>query len=263
MSLRRAELVLGSTVRRSLFSPSGQGGSGGSAGVTSSLLIGLKAYYAFETLTTDSSGNGNTLTNNNAVTQASGIIGQAAKFVAASSQFLSINDNSTIDFTTKVSISLWVNLTTVGANQCLISKGILSTDLEWAVQVLAAAHPRFSLGSITGAISADANGVTFTTGNWNHIVCVFDGTAGTGNTDRAKMWVNGTQQTLSYGGVFPAANTPGANPMNIGKLGGAVPQFTNALIDELGLWNVGLTQSQITSLYNGGAAVTYPFTGVP
>jgi hypothetical protein len=57
--------------------PANNGGGGGGGGGSSSLLTGLLAFYNLSDLT-DSSGNGNTLTNNNGVTFSSGKIGNAA-----------------------------------------------------------------------------------------------------------------------------------------------------------------------------------------
>jgi hypothetical protein len=53
-------------------------------------------WYDFESgaLTTDATGNGNTLTNNNTVTSISGKVGNAAQFLQGSAQYLSIADNA-------------------------------------------------------------------------------------------------------------------------------------------------------------------------
>jgi hypothetical protein len=37
---------------------------------------------------------------------------------------------------------------------------------------------------------------------------------------------------------------------------------TSGLIDEVGIWSRALTGAEVTSLYNGGAGLQYPFTGV-
>jgi len=37
----------------------------------------------------------------------------------------------------------------------------------------------------------------------------------------------------------------------------------NGSIDEMGVWNRALSQAEITQLFNGGAGLTYPFTGTP
>lgn len=38
-------------------------------------------------------------------------------------------------------------------------------------------------------------------------------------------------------------------------------RLNNAIIDELGIWNKSLTQTEITELYNSGIGVSYPFSG--
>lgn len=235
-----------------------------SAYTNSSLLTGLQAYYNFTTLTTDNSGHGNTLTNNNGVTQGAGIIGQAANLVVSSAQFLSLADNAFVDFTSQLSISHWFKFTATGdaANQAMISKGNHLSNLEWLINIPAGSgHVGFFLGSTSAAIFGSANGTTLTNGNWYHVAVVYDGSL-TGNSSRVKMWINGVSQTLTFAGTFPSANTPAAGSFFIGKLGGATPEYCDGLIDEIALANVAWTSTQIAALYGSGSPPAYPFQGV-
>jgi Concanavalin A-like lectin/glucanases superfamily len=236
--------------------------SGGRAAVPSSLLTGLEAYWAFSSgsFLTDSTANANTLTNSGVTQSTSGILGDCASCGGSSSA--SVADNASIDFTSKLSISAWFNATSLPTTVNPISKGILSSSLEWAFRFTSGTHPAFFLGDTGLAISASANGFTAVISTWYHVAIVYDGTQ-TGNSNRVKMWVNGASQTLTFGGTFPAANTPQAGGFFLGQLGGGTPQYWVGLIDEVGLWNVALTSTQVGNLYNSGGAVTYPFAGVP
>lgn len=231
----------------------------------SSLLTGLAAYYAFSSgnFLADSTANGNTLSNVNSVTQAAGLIGQAANFVAASSQNLQAADSPSLDFTSKLSISHWFNPTgSIAAPVTTLCKGRYGTNVEWLINE-SSTTVTFYIGSGTGAIDGAAT-VALNVGAWNHIAIIYDGTQ-VGDAGRLRIWVNGVQQTLSFTGTIPASNTPVAELMVLGALTltSSTSEYINGLIDECGLWNVALTPTQIAALYNAGAGITYPFTGVP
>src|SRR6266404_8373249 len=77
----------------------------------STLLNGLQVYYKLENLT-DSSGNSLTLTNHGSVTLTAGEVNNAAKFVSASSQYLSHVDATPYQMGTgNFSYAFWVKFT--------------------------------------------------------------------------------------------------------------------------------------------------------
>lgn len=208
--------------------------------VKSSLLTGLFAYYAFETLTTDSSGNGNTLTNTNGVTQGTGIIGQAASFASASSQKLS--QAATINYANDYTIAAWFNSASAAANQYIFASSH-NTGFFWPGAI------QYRRNGATGAVTTSNNvGV----GVWGFACVTF-----TAATSTLSLTLNnGTPATST------TSTSPGSLAYNFGS-DNAGTQFWNGLIDEAGIWTVALTPTQITNLYNGGAGVTYPFNGVP
>jgi hypothetical protein len=81
------------------------------------LRFGCLAAYNFDStsaLLVDSTGNGNTLTNHGTVTSVSGLLGNAANFVAGSSQYLSLSGGSTPNLAALAEWTVcgWFNYTT-------------------------------------------------------------------------------------------------------------------------------------------------------
>ena len=66
--------------------------------------------------------------------------------------------------------------------------------------------PAVDTDFLGGSFNTGANSgvVGFTDTGWNHVVIVYDG-AETGNADRLKLWLNGSQETLSFTGTIPAS----------------------------------------------------------
>lgn len=91
-----------------------------------------------------------------------------------------------------------------------------------------------------------------TSGTWYMCTFTYDGST-------AKTYINGSQKST---GSFTAAAGYGATTTSssvLGSDGGITSQPVNAIIDEYGFWNVCLTPTEVTDLYNGGAGLQYPF----
>jgi hypothetical protein len=219
----------------------------------SSLLTGLVAYWKLDEAAgnaSDSSGNGNTLTNSNVVTYVPGLIGNAANFVGASSQQLITFTTLGLGVTTKYSTSQWYfrSATTNAVSSCFAIANANMTGNIW-----------FTDGNLYNYIGSNANFGKVAlggSGSWTHIVNVYDGTQAT-NALKLLVYVNGVAQGLSFTGTIPASFTPpaeyqmGWNPSTA---------FATGLIDESGIWSRAITPAEVAVLYNGGAGKTYPFS---
>lgn len=107
------------------------------------------------------------------------------------------------------------------------------------------------------AVQANGNQTltqTFTTGAWYHLVFTVDANKYT------HIYINNVETTS-------------ASPMTNGGNYGSVKDFIEllrfqnstsydapAIVDEVGIWSRGLTDAEVTSLYNGGSGLTYPFS---
>lgn len=210
--------------------------------------ISLWRFESGSSLGLDSKGL-NTLTNNNAVSQIAGRVGQAAQFVAASSQYLGRADNASLS-TGNIAFTLagWVNLTDRATTYAIANKLDSSGAGEWNLTYTGGGTERFRFRTfLSGAGVGDATANSFgqaTSGVWTHVVFWHDPATTTVN-----IQVNG--------GPVDSATTTGA-PADTGvsfQLGAtATPGgFLNGSLDEWGFWKRLLTPAERVWLYNGGS----------
>jgi hypothetical protein len=183
----------------------------------------------------DSTGNGYSLTNENGVTLGTGIIGGDAVFGVAGQRLTS---SLTIDTTSSsFSISFWVNASSlVGENYILYPQNAYETGFFFL-------NDSFCC---TQTFSSNQNLFTYNNiDSWNHICVVVTGSNYT-------SYLNGSLQgSIEYVPYISTNSELGGSSLTGGSLQGS--------IDEVGIWNRALSQSDVTKLYNEGIGLTYPF----
>jgi hypothetical protein len=150
--------------------------------------------------------------------------------------------NSTQTFT----ISTWLKFDDVTTTQRILGQ----TSNPNAITI-------FSFGGkIAATLTSTAYGYTsaiLSIGTWYHIAIVYDGTL-TGNANRLKIYVDGTQQTLlSFSGTIPATTGTFVNPFYLGTDGFTTPNYYGGLMDEVGIFN---TAEPIANLWDGSGSPT-------
>ncbi len=208
----------------------------------------------------------NTLTNTGTVTYGAGLISNCATF--ASGKYLSVADASQtgLNFTTALTFSVWVYIDTAitdGNRYGLITKTYNAENRgyeffyarngsNYRIYVyLGSSNSNWVLPAITST--------NLGTAAWHHIVFRYDGSLS--GDARFKYTVDNVAKTLesvatlgSFTGTIDASSlefilghrTTSIQPL-LGKL------------DEVGVWSRALTDAEITTLYNAGAGLTYPF----
>jgi hypothetical protein len=221
----------------------------------------LVAYYKLDESSgdaSDSSGNGYTLTNTNTVGYATALINNGADFGTANTNKV-LTRASNLGITNGAcSISIWVKLRTEIASGTygFIQKSnatnhvayIISYEYNGGTRRLAFNRQRQNTSN---------NYVNYTTtlgtSNWNHLVLTYDGTTLTGYLNGVSV---GTPLNTSGDGASGGDNTV--------DIGHANEQFSTSYssmyADEVGIWSRALSASEVTSLYNSGAGLAYPFT---
>ena len=233
---------------------------------TNAVWTGLTVYYRLDEASgtrVDAIG-GHDLTANNSPGNNTGVFTNACTFTNTSSMYLSSASHADFSPSTKFSVSFWVyKKDTTVAGRGVVSKYTISSATEYLV----------AAGSGLGGSDAFCNIAPNTVDNygayghittaypstdtWYHTVWVYDGTQ-TGNANRLKCYVNGTQQTLSFFGTIPASITSTSAPFQVGAIT-SDGIYMNGRIDELGFWNgTALTSSDASTLYNAGAGRQYP-----
>ena len=228
-----------------------------------------------QTAITDSSGNGNTGTNNGATDISSGVaVTPSWKIPDASGtsngvsttlpstalqqsdlQFDSPYSNYSLSFdgignyidctndsiltpTSAISISLWVKTNDSTNFASLIDKWI-NTNTGYMIHLSTSANqgkPMFQIGATVISSSVIVND-----GDWHHVSVTCDNTTG-------YIYVDGVQTgtgSLTMTGISSLDN------LKIGGDGSSGP-YLNGKIDETAIWNTALTNAQILEIYNNG-----------
>lgn len=220
--------------------------------VTNGLVLNLDAsrsssYAGAGTTWTDISGNSNngTLTNGP-------VFGTAS---VSTITFDGVNDYVSIaglanylNNKTKFSYETWFKVNSTTSFGTLFSFGNndnYSNDIIFFVldnQICA----QINNGADGGAVAG------FTSTGWNNMCVIYDG-AQTGNANRLKLYLNGVQQTLSFGSYNVPASTSNTSMVNAG-LGaystGGWNNFISGSIATSRLYTVSLTDSEVLQNYN-------------
>jgi len=201
-----------------------------------------------------------TLTNNNSAAYVAGKINNGIDLESGSSQYLSATDPAILDGLSKFSISLWLKFESIADDMMPVTKwgATLATNQAWR---LITSGGKLQLvigtGSASGTVTANQ---AISTGVWYHVAFTWDGSLSSGS--RAKAYVDGSDVTLSDG--TPATMLAGSADFIVGNRTG-LPSggYYDGVVDELGIANDVVTGAEVTTLYNAGAGVQYPFTAPP
>jgi PKD repeat protein len=196
----------------------------------------LVAAYGFEEGTgasvTDASGNANNGAISGATWTTSGRFGKALAFNGTDA-LVTVNDSASLDLTTGLTLEAWVNPTTLGSSwRDIIYK---EADVYFLMGSTPQGPPDMG-GLFTSANVYGLTGLPLNT--WTHLAGTYDGTT-------MRFYVNGVQVSSR---AQTGAITPTTGPLTIGGDGvthDAGPQFWSGLIDEVRIYNRGLSASEI------------------
>jgi hypothetical protein len=192
------------------------------------------------------------LTDNNTVTQAGGITGNAAQFVRANREFLSVTDNpdlsmGDVDFT----LAAWLYFDSFADSMHIVSKWTAGGNGEY-VLALDVGQLRFYVSSNGASYKGVGSPTRLSTRTWYYVVCWHDSVE-----DKLYIQVNdGPVDSQSYsGGVHD-----GTSDFRIGAR--YYWDFFDGRVDAVGVWKRLLTSEERSALYNEGTGISYPFGGV-
>jgi Concanavalin A-like lectin/glucanases superfamily len=185
----------------------------------------------------DNTGNGYTLTNNNGVTLGTGIIGGGADFTDATQQLQS----ASVSLGLNSSLSFWYK----GSTQPQAANLLSQYTGSWVVNFVGSSLGFYSNGN--QEVFPISNSFD---GNWHYYTVV-------NNAGNVSLWVDGATD----GNIYNLGDLSSSTPFNIGMDETGDPAIIG-IIDEIGIWNRALSESEVTSLYNGGIGRTYPFANL-
>jgi hypothetical protein len=233
-----------------------------------SLRTGLVAFWQLNeavasgnTNATDWTGMGNTLTATNAPLSATGMVANGRNFVSASSQYLSANSSTDLQFGNgNWSISVWVKNTSNYSGSSALFQHVVGKDASTGREFgLRTQITNTGLNGYTASVfhtdgselavqfPGFANKNSFT-GTWNHL-------AVTHNSGTVTAYFNYSQTSTGSRGAsktFAATSTQ----FNIGRRSySGFNEYLDGVVDEVAKWNRALSASEVQAIYNGGAGL--------
>ncbi len=197
----------------------------------------------------DATGNGNTMTMNGATFTSSGFINGAYTFDG-------INDSG--DYTTNLgtsgtdnfSINLWMKSTTTGRS--MFGFGTTTTTRA-SINVQISAADKLQCSFFGGNRTWSAANID--DGNYHMITIVFNGT----QVQDHIAYMDGSLLSIDSTGTPTGGMAYGDEKYAIGFYKPSVTQFWDGDIDEVGFFNVAITADDVTTLFNGGVGLQFPF----
>ena len=154
--------------------------------------------------------------------------------------FVSVPDAPSLDLTTTWSIEAWVYPRAAGngVDQDFVSKWDGVLDAAYILQIDHSG--RLRLVTNNGITQTIVLSHAFLANNeWQHVAGTFDGDAQTGTI---RLYVNGVLDTVVTGALTPI---PSTQPLAFGREGNYPGGTLDGIIDEIRLWNVARTESEI------------------
>ena len=151
-------------------------------------------------------------------------------------------------------ISLWsYQNTTASVAAGIVRYGSNSSGFTWETWTGNACYMELARNSIYGYTTSWP---TYAPANqWNHLCLVYDGSL-TGNANRLKCYVNGSQIPLSFIGTIPSSvgNYASFGPLEFGRY--QTGFCWNGRIDDPRIYNRALTPTEVTALYENTSPPT-------
>lgn len=214
------------------------------------LTDNLVAYYKLDGNSNDSVGSNNGTDSNITYGSSYGKINQGALFNGSSSKIDLSNNLNSVTYNSSYSFQFWFNISSFPTGSTFYK--VFGNDNSSASNGV---FIDFYGGNLRIGNNGGANisypFSNFSTNTWYHIVVTY-----TYNSNML-LYVNGNLVLTSSGTGAALSTSDGAAFGYYRSLPG---RYFNGDLDELGVWSRALSDTEITTLYNGGAGLTYPFT---
>ena len=197
------------------------------------LTNGLVAYYPFSGNANDASGNGlNGIVNGASLTTDRFGKPSSAYSFNGSSSYISIASNPLLQLTTNLTISIWMNRTSVGG--MLLCKG--NAEDSYSIGLTASGTMGFNRQNNFNMVLSS----TATPSNaWVQVVCTLYGT-------NAAIYFNG--QCITNGTGVTLGTGTGA--LTIGEINSGFPSYYGGSLDDIRIYNRALSASEVAQLYS-------------
>jgi len=226
---------------------------------------GIQAYWTFDESSgtaSDSSGNGNTLANNNTTAYAAGQINNGVDLEASSTNWMSIVDGSQtgLDLTGDLAASFWIKMESQpsSGNQMVIFGKFTSSGDQRSYSLRYkndGGTPKIILLVNDDGLGASSEDLAFTqtlsNGTLYHVAVTWDA-----STSTAECWVDDSSLGTVTGTVTSIFD--GTADFTVGAVNSGGDAM-DGVIDELCIWDRLITDTDVGWLYNSGRGMQYPF----
>jgi len=188
----------------------------------------------------DATGNGFSMTTHASPTlSASGKVGTAVTWTAASSQYADLAHSATLN-SASYSVSAWIKRAGTPTEEYILAHDGTATNQGWAFGIyqnkIMCLHQNVALVQSTS---------TITDTNWHHVGYTYDGT-------NAKFYLDGALDRTVAAGAFTAASATITIACNK-STAGAAKAFWNGTLDQVAYYPGVLSSGDFTTLYNSGS----------
>lgn len=199
----------------------------------------------------------NTLTNVGTCTFATGKINNGV-VTTRNSKYMESTSSSGLNPTGAFTINFWVNWSALdtGSWNGMVSK-LDNTSRAYGTGILRSSGDtytvRLDLGTSGGGSNAHEVNTTIVVSTWYMWSFVYDG-----SSTLVKIYKNGSEiYTTSSAQASVQAGT--ANFRVAWRNNPSTTDGSTGTFDEIGFWSRALTSTEVTSLYNSGSGLAYPF----
>jgi hypothetical protein len=214
------------------------------------LPTGLMSYHRLEWDGVDATGRGHTGTLGATPTEDYGQVQKCLRF-NGTTQYVSVPAHADFEMTAGLTIAFWTDYGSGTAKKLVCKRN--NTTIQWSVEQKAALTQLQFLITIGGALYTVLGTTPSAGAKWDHIVARYDGS-------EISIWTNGvkTNFALQTGSINSYATMPVTFACRCAN-GVVVPgaDFYAGALDDIGIWNRGLTDAEIGDLYQGGIGIIY------
>lgn len=145
-----------------------------------------------------------------------------------------------------LTLAAWINVDTTGAAQRILSISSATGNDRWSLLVGATDVITMQVGASNGFASVSTTN-TVTAGTWHHVA----GSWNTTTNQPQQVWIDGVKSGPTNSSRTPVAGQLSKTLLGSTYVSSALAQYLNGRIAEAAIWNVILTDTQVTSLSKG------------
>ena len=158
---------------------------------------------------------------------------------------------TSLGITNQISVSAWFKTTTTGSQDVIVCQDTTGTgNRNWLLIHNQSNLISFAIWNTNGSVTGVPSTSSYNDGQWHHAMGTYDGTA---NTNGMKLYIDGVlnaQGTTSSTGIL---STLSVEP-TIGSATNGLTWHFNGSINDVSVFNTELSQSDVTTIFNGGIA---------